>query len=109
GKDFFDTHGLVNNELLRQTCHTKDEFDLLELNEAFAAVSLVSAKIADIDPEMLHDNGGDVALGHPLGSSRARVIFTLIRVLKRRGGGFGVAAICSGGWQGDAVLIEVHP
>ena len=108
-KDFPETPGLVINELLRKTGKTKDEIDLFEINEAFAAVSLASAKIADIDPEKVNVNGGAVALGHPIGASGARIILTLIHELKRRGGGLGVAAICSGGGQGDAVLIEVHP
>lgn len=108
-KDFPQTPGLVINELLRKTGKTKDEIDLFEINEAFAAVSLASAKIADIDPEKINVNGGAVALGHPIGASGARIILTLIHELKRRGGGLGVAAICSGGGQGDAILIEVAP
>jgi acetyl-CoA C-acetyltransferase len=108
-KDFPETPGLVINELLKKTGKTKDEIDLFEINEAFAAVSLASAKIADIDPEKINVNGGAVALGHPIGASGARIILTLIHELKRRGGGLGIAAICSGGGQGDAVLIEVAP
>ncbi|MFP3359260.1 acetyl-CoA C-acyltransferase, partial [Planococcus sp. SIMBA_143] len=86
---------------------SKDDIDLFEINEAFAAVSLASGKIAGIDPEKVNVNGGAVALGHPIGASGARSILTLIHELKRRGGGLGIAAICSGGGQGDAVLIEV--
>ena len=108
-KDFPETPGLVINELLKKTGKSKDDIDLFEINEAFAAVSLASAKIADIDPEKVNVNGGAVALGHPIGASGARIILTLIHELKRRGGGLGIAAICSGGGQGDAVLIEVHP
>ena len=108
-KDFPETPGLVINELLKKTGKTKEEIDLFEINEAFAAVSLASAKIANIDPEKVNVNGGAVALGHPIGASGARIILTLIHELKRRGGGLGIAAICSGGGQGDAVLIEVHP
>src|SRR5690625_1242625 len=107
GKNFPQTPGLVINELLKKTGKNKDEIDLFEINEAFAAVSLVSAEIAGIDPEKINVNGGAIALGHPIGASGARIILTLIYELKRRGGGLGVAAICSGSGQGDAILIEV--
>ncbi|MFC0299579.1 acetyl-CoA C-acetyltransferase [Virgibacillus soli] len=106
-KDFPQTPGIVINELLDKAGYTKDDIDLFEINEAFAAVSLVSGKIANLDPEKVNVNGGAVALGHPIGASGARIILTLIHELKRRGGGLGIAAICSGGGQGDAVLIEV--
>ena len=106
-KDFPQTPGLVINKLLEKTGHQTEEIDLFEINEAFAAVSLASGKIAGIDPDKVNVNGGAVALGHPIGASGARIILTLIHELKRRGGGLGIAAICSGGGQGDAVLIEV--
>ncbi|PFP30987.1 acetyl-CoA C-acyltransferase [Bacillus sp. AFS073361] len=106
-KDFPKTPGLVINELLRKTGKTVDEVDLFEINEAFAAVALVSGKIAGLDPEKINVNGGAVAYGHPIGASGARIILTLMHELKRRGGGLGIAAICSGGGQGDAVMIEV--
>jgi acetyl-CoA C-acetyltransferase len=106
-KDFPKTPGLVINELLRKTGKTLDEVNLFEINEAFAAVALVSGKIAGLDPEKVNVNGGAVALGHPIGASGARIILTLMHELKRRGGGIGIAAICSGGGQGDAVMIEV--
>lgn len=106
-KRFPQTPGLVIQELLKKTGKTKEEIDLYEINEAFAVVSLASAKIADIDPEKINVNGGAVALGHPIGASGSRIILTLIHELKRRGGGLGIAAICSGGGQGDAVLIDV--
>lgn len=106
-KDFPQTPGLVINKLLEKTGHSKEEIDLFEINEAFAAVSLASGKIAGIDNEKVNVNGGAVALGHPIGASGARIILTLIHELKRRGGGLGIAAICSGGGQGDAMLIEV--
>ncbi|WHX25974.1 acetyl-CoA C-acetyltransferase [Virgibacillus halodenitrificans] len=106
-KDFPQTPGLVINKLLEKTGHKKEDIDLFEINEAFAAVSLASGKIAGIDQEKVNVNGGAVALGHPIGASGARIILTLIHELKRRGGGLGIAAICSGGGQGDAVLIEV--
>ncbi|WP_449355025.1 acetyl-CoA C-acetyltransferase [Virgibacillus natechei] len=106
-KDFPQTPGLVINKLLEKTGRSKEEIDLFEINEAFAAVSLASGKIAGIDHEKINVNGGAVALGHPIGASGARIILTLIHELKRRGGGLGIAAICSGGGQGDAMLIEV--
>ncbi|MEK4067179.1 acetyl-CoA C-acetyltransferase [Peribacillus sp. FSL R5-0717] len=106
-KDFPKTPGLVINELLKKTSKSIEEIDLFEVNEAFAAVALASGKIANIEPGKVNVNGGAVALGHPIGASGARIIITLMHELKRRGGGLGIAAICSGGGQGDAILIEV--
>ncbi|MFD1064556.1 acetyl-CoA C-acetyltransferase [Oceanobacillus locisalsi] len=106
-KDFPQTPGLVINRLLEKTGVAKEEIDLYEINEAFAVVALASGQIADIDEEKINVNGGAVALGHPIGASGNRIILTLIHELKRRGGGKGIAAICSGGGQGDAMLIEV--
>ncbi|MEH7180717.1 acetyl-CoA C-acetyltransferase [Neobacillus vireti] len=106
-KGFPQTPGLVINSLLKKTGKTVDEIDLFEINEAFAAVALASSQIAGLDTERLNVNGGAVALGHPIGASGARIIITLMHELKRRGGGIGIAAICSGGGQGDAVMIEV--
>jgi acetyl-CoA C-acetyltransferase len=106
-KDFPKTPGLVIKELLRKTGKTLAEIDLFEINEAFAAVALASARIVGLDLEKVNVNGGAVALGHPIGASGARIILTLMQELKRRGGGIGIAAICSGGGQGDAIMIEV--
>ena len=106
-KDFPQTPGLVINELLKKTGKTLDDVDLVEINEAFAAVALVSNQIAGLTEEKVNVNGGAVALGHPIGASGARIILTLAYELRRRGGGIGIAAICSGGGQGDAVMIEV--
>lgn len=106
-KDFPKTPGLVINKLLEKTGKTADEIDLFEINEAFAAVALASKQIASLDPEKINVNGGAVALGHPIGASGARIIITLIHELKRRGGGVGIAAICSGGGQGDAIMVQV--
>ena len=106
-KDFPQTPGLVINKLLEKTGYKKEDIDLFEINEAFAVVSLASGEIAGIDIEKVNVNGGAVALGHPIGASGARIILTLIHQLKRQGGGLGIAAICSGGGQGDAILIEV--
>jgi acetyl-CoA C-acetyltransferase len=106
-KDFPKTPGLVINELLKKTCKTVEEIDLFEINEAFATVALATNQISNLDPEKVNVNGGAVALGHPIGASGARIIITLIHELNRRGGGIGVAAICSGGGQGDAIMVEV--
>lgn len=106
-KDFPRTPGYVINKLLKKTGKRVEDIDLFEINEAFAAVSLASVAIAGLDEEKVNINGGAVALGHPIGASGARIIVSLIYALKRRGGGLGIAAICSGGGQGDAVLIEV--
>ncbi|MBO0998852.1 acetyl-CoA C-acetyltransferase [Bacillus sp. SD075] len=106
-KDFPKTPGLVINEILKKTGKSIEDIDLFEVNEAFAAVALASGKIANIETGKVNVNGGAVALGHPIGASGARIIITLMHELKRRGGGLGIAAICSGGGQGDAILIEV--
>ncbi|MBJ7330239.1 MAG: acetyl-CoA C-acetyltransferase [Solirubrobacteraceae bacterium] len=86
---------------------TADDIDLWEINEAFASVALNSTRMLGVDEEKVNVNGGAVALGHPLGASGARIIGSLALELRRRGGGLGVAAICSGGGQGDAVIIKV--
>jgi len=106
-KDFPKTPGMVINELLKKSGKSVEEIDLFEINEAFAAVALASSQIAGLDADKINVNGGAVALGHPIGASGTRIILTLMNELKRRGGGIGIAAICSGGGQGDAVMIEV--
>ncbi|KAB2333161.1 acetyl-CoA C-acetyltransferase [Cytobacillus depressus] len=106
-KDFPKTPGLVINELLKKTGKSIEDIDLFEINEAFSAVALASVKIAGLDENKVNVNGSAVALGHPIGASGARIILTLMYELKRRGGGIGIAAICSGGGQGDAIMIEV--
>lgn len=106
-KDFPKTPGLVINKLLEKTNKTVEDIDLFEINEAFAAVALASQSLANIPTEKINVNGGAVALGHPIGASGTRIILTLAYELRRRGGGIGIAAICSGGGQGDAVMIEV--
>jgi acetyl-CoA C-acetyltransferase len=83
------------------------DVERVELNEAFSSVVLNSAKMLDVDPEKVNVNGGAVALGHPIGASGGRILSTMIHELRRNGGGLGLAAICSGGGQGDALLIEV--
>jgi acetyl-CoA C-acetyltransferase len=79
----------------------------VEVNEAFASVAVNSVKMLGADPETANVNGGAVALGHPIGASGGRILGTMIHELRRNGGGLGLAAICSGGGQGDALLIEV--
>ncbi len=84
------------------------DLDLVEINEAFAAVSLWSAQMLDIPQEKVNVNGGAVALGHPLGATGARLVVTLINALRHRGGGIGAAALCGGGGQGDAIVLKVE-
>jgi acetyl-CoA C-acetyltransferase len=85
-----------------------DDIDLFEINEAFASVALNSVRMLEVPEEKVNPNGGAIALGHPIGASGARILMTLVYELRRRGGGLGVAAICSGGGQGDAVIVEVN-
>lgn len=106
-ENFPQTPGLVINALLKKTGRNLEDIKLFEINEAFAAVALASSQIAGLDSEKVNVNGGAVALGHPIGASGARIILTLAHELKRQGGGIGIAAICSGGGQGDAIMIEV--
>jgi acetyl-CoA C-acetyltransferase len=84
-----------------------DDVERVEVNEAFSSVALNSVKMLGADPEKANVNGGAVALGHPIGASGGRIVTTMINELRRNGGGLGLAAICSGGGQGDALLIEV--
>lgn len=107
-EDFPQTPGLVINKLLKKAGKTIAEIDLVEINEAFATVVLASNELAGLEEEKVNVNGGSIALGHPIGASGARIILTLAYELRRRGGGLGIAAICSGGGQGDAILIEVQ-
>ncbi|KOS55771.1 acetyl-CoA acetyltransferase, partial [Rhodococcus rhodochrous KG-21] len=83
------------------------ELDLVEINEAFAAVGIASTRELGIDPERVNVNGGAIALGHPLGMSGARIVLHLALELARRGGGVGAAALCGGGGQGDALIVRV--
>ncbi len=85
-----------------------DDIELWEINEAFASVTLNSMRSLGLDENKVNVNGGAVALGHPIGASGARILGSLIYELRRRGGGLGCAAICSGGGQGDAVIVEVN-
>jgi acetyl-CoA C-acetyltransferase len=83
------------------------DIDVWEINEAFASVTLNSIRMLGIDEDRVNVNGGAVALGHPIGASGARILGSLVHELRRRGGGYGCAAICSGGGQGDAVILKV--
>jgi acetyl-CoA C-acetyltransferase len=85
-----------------------EDIELWEINEAFASVAINSVRVLGIDDERVNVNGGAIALGHPIGASGARILTTLVYELRRRGGGLGCAAICSGGGQGDAVIVEVN-
>jgi acetyl-CoA C-acetyltransferase len=93
--------------VLEKAGKTIDDVDRLEINEAFSSVTVNSLKMLGADPEKANVNGGAVALGHPVGASGARILGTMIYELRRNGGGLGLAAICSGGGQGDALLLEV--
>jgi acetyl-CoA C-acetyltransferase len=84
------------------------DVDLWEINEAFASVAINSMRMLEIDEDRVNVNGGAIALGHPIGASGARIVGALVHELRRRGGGLGCAAICSGGGQGDAILVEVN-
>lgn len=107
-KDFPKTPAFAIEKVLQKTGKRLEDVDLFEINEAFSAVPLVCEKILGLDRRKMNINGGAVALGHPIGASGTRIILTLIHALRQRGGGIGVAAICSGGGQGDAVMIQVE-
>ena len=93
--------------LEKKTGLSPDAFDLIEINEAFAAQTLADGRELGFDWSKVNVNGGAVALGHPIGASGARIVLSLALELRRRGGGYGLAAICSGGGQGDAIVLHV--
>src|SRR5438067_1458563 len=101
------TPAKAGTRALAKAGKTIDDVERVELNEAFSSVVLNSTRMLGADPEQVNVNGGAVALGHPIGASGARILSTMIHELRRNGGGLGLAAICSGGGQGDALLIEV--
>jgi acetyl-CoA C-acetyltransferase len=101
------TPAKAGGRALEKAGKTIDDVERVELNEAFSSVVLNSTKMLGADPEKVNVNGGAVALGHPIGASGARIVTTMVHELRRNGGGLGLAAICSGGGQGDALLIEV--
>ncbi|WP_219839194.1 acetyl-CoA C-acyltransferase [Paenibacillus sp. R14(2021)] len=98
---------LAVQKLLQRQGLQLDAVDRIELNEAFAVVVLACGKLLGWDSSKVNVHGGAIALGHPVGASGARIVVTLMNGLRRRGGGLGIAAICSGGGQGDALLIRV--
>jgi acetyl-CoA C-acetyltransferase len=95
-------------QALEKIGKTPDEIDLWEINEAFASVAINSVRMLGVDDEKVNVNGGAIALGHPIGASGSRIVGALVHELRRRGGGLGCAAICSGGGQGDAIVVEVN-
>ncbi len=95
-------------QALERIGKSPEDVDLWEINEAFASVAINSMRMLGIDEDRVNVNGGAIALGHPIGASGARIVGALVHELRRRGGGLGCAAICSGGGQGDAILIEVN-
>jgi acetyl-CoA C-acetyltransferase len=101
------TPAKAGTKALDKAGKTIGDVDRVELNEAFSSVVVHSAELLGADPERVNVNGGAVALGHPIGASGARILATMVHELRRNGGGLGLAAICSGGGGGDAVLIEV--
>lgn len=101
------TPHLAAEDALQKAGMKISDMDVIEINEAFASVAIISSGRLGIDPNTVNPNGGAIALGHPIGASGARLVLTLAYELKRRGGGIGLAAICSGGAQGDAIIIQV--
>jgi acetyl-CoA C-acetyltransferase len=101
------TPARAGGRALEKAGKTIDDVERVELNEAFSSVVLNSTKMLGADPEKVNVNGGAVALGHPIGASGARIVATMVHELRRNGGGLGLAAICSGGGQGDALLLDV--
>src|SRR6185369_16010125 len=95
----------MQKALKKKGLNAKD-LDLIEINEAFAAVALKSMEMLGVDPEKVNVNGGAIALGHPIGASGARIILTLAKEMKRRKAKLGAAAICSGTAQGDCVILS---
>ena len=94
---------------LKKAGITVADLTLVEINEAFANVALITSRRLGVSDEIVNVNGGAVALGHPIGASGARIVLSLVLELRRRGGGYGLAAICSGGGQGDAIVVKVMP
>ena len=102
------TPALAAKQALEKIGRSPEDVDLWEINEAFASVAINSVRMLGVDEDKVNVNGGAIALGHPIGASGGRIIGALAHELARRGGGLGVAAICSGGGQGDAIVLEVN-
>jgi len=98
---------MAAQKLLDKTGLRASDIAVWEINEAFAAVALTAAARLGLDPTVINVQGGAVALGHPIGASGARIVASVVHQLRAKGGGYGIAAICSGGGQGDAILIKV--
>ena len=101
------TPARAGHRALEKAGKSIDDVNRVEINEAFSSVALNSTRLLGADEEIVNVNGGAVALGHPIGASGGRIVATMVHELRRSGGGLGLAAICSGGGQGDALLIEV--
>lgn len=101
------TPAMAIEQALKRAGLTANDLDLVEINEAFASVTIISARNLGLDMEKVNIHGGAIALGHPLAASGARILISLIESLRERGGGIGAAAICSGGGQGDAMIVRV--
>ena len=98
----------ATRQALARAGMSASDIDLLEVNEAFCSVALSTVELLGIDPDLVNPQGGAVAYGHPIGASGARLLGTIVHQLRRRGGGIGVVAICSGAAQGDAAVLEVY-
>ncbi len=94
------------NQLLAKKKMTTKDVQYYEFNEAFSTVALANMKLLDLNPDVVNVNGGAVALGHPIGMSGARIILTLLNVLRQKNGTIGVAAICNGGGGASSIMIE---
>lgn len=101
------TPAMAAQKLLERTGLSRTDVAVWEINEAFSAVALTSARELQLEAEAINRFGGAVAMGHPIGASGTRIVGTLINQLRKRGGGYGIASICSGGGQGDALLVKV--
>jgi acetyl-CoA C-acetyltransferase len=101
------TPARAGHRALEKAGKTMDDVERVEINEAFSSVALNSTRMLGADEQIVNVNGGAVALGHPIGASGGRILGTMVHELRRNGGGLGLAAICSGGGQGDALLIKV--
>jgi acetyl-CoA C-acetyltransferase len=98
---------MAARKLLDRTGLNVNDIAVWEINEAFSAVAITSSRRLGLQEGTVNQFGGAVAMGHPIGASGARILMTLINQLRKRGGGYGIASICSGGGQGDAVLVSV--
>jgi acetyl-CoA C-acetyltransferase len=101
------TPARAGRRALEKAGRSIEDVKRVEINEAFSSVAVNSTRMLGADEEIVNVNGGAVALGHPIGASGGRILGTMVHELRRNGGGLGLAAICSGGGQGDALLIEV--